>query len=325
MVYEIVLTESCTRKCPFCTLEQSNYTESIQNIEKYHQLILYNQKKRGNKNYDISLFGGEPLLNIDGIKKCVELFDKENCEITLYTNADLIDKIYSEDFLKRINVQISTYDIFKDEQKYIDIVNSLNCKTIQFAYTFSDVDIDRIYDFINICESIGVSYKTSISHTMSSWNSISEDSLYKKIFDFYLYYARRFYEKSFSLNLPRSIKKEFTQATDFLYNYTACIKTCISSNKQVFSHGLLCGSCLKTFKKDIKNEIPDGCKNCDYKSVCTKSCIAQHINSVVPKKLCCIEKAKIEAMLCFIDEKSNDFNMRRLVQYNVDKMNGIIR
>lgn len=324
MLYEIILTKSCTRHCAFCTIEQSNYIETIENIKKYYNWILNIQEKRGNQNYDISLFGGEPLLNINGIKKCIELFYKENCEITLYTNGDLLDKVYNKKFLQRINIQISVYDIFKNTQKYIDIINKLKCKSIQFAYTFSNIDINKIYDFVQICESIGINYKISISHTAASWINMSEKDVYNKIFDFYLWYGRRFYTKAFSLTLPKPIKKEFTQATDFLYNSTSNIKTCISKNKYVFSNGLMHGSCEKIFNINLKDEIPAGCDNCLYKHICTKSCLAELVCSTVPKKLCLIEKAKIEAMLYLINEKSLEFNMRRLVQYNIDKMNGIL-
>ena len=133
-----------------------------------------------------------------------------------------------------------------------------------------------------------------------------------------------FYNRKYSLILPLPIKKEFTQAIDLMFNYTSNIKTCLSQNKHVFFHGLRIGPCIKMFHKYVRNEIPNGCANCKYKNVCSKSCLAEHVNYVVPIKLCTIEKAKIEAALSVINEHALDYKMKKLVQYQIDKMNNAI-
>ena len=66
------------------------------------------------------------------------------------------------------------------------------------------------------------------------------------------------------------------------------------------------------------------CANCKYKNVCSKSCLAEHVNYLVPIKLCTIEKAKIEAALSIINEHALDYKMKKLVQYQIDKMNNAI-
>ena len=284
------------------------------------------QQSRGNKHFIVSLFGGEPLLNIPGIEKCVDLFKNQDCDIMLYTNADLIDSIYDKDFLQYLTIQISAYEIFSDCAKYRTILSILQskCIRVQLAYTFSQLDISKIDEFIDICRKLNVDYKISISHTADSWNKISCEDLYKYVFDYFYNSIDSFYNRQYSLILPLPIKKEFTQAIDLMFNYTSNIKTCLSQNKHVFFHGLRIGPCIKMFHKYVRNEIPNGCANCKYKNVCSKSCLAEHVNYVVPIKLCTIEKAKIEAALSVINEHALDYKMKKLVQYQIDKMNNAI-
>lgn len=326
MIYEITLTDACTRHCDFCTLKQNNYIESIVNIEKYYNDIMKIQQSRGNKHFIVSLFGGEPLLNILGIEKCIELFKDQNCDIMLYTNGDLIDTIYNKDFLQHLTIQISAYEIFSNHLKYQTMLSMLQskCKHIQLAYTFSQLDISKINDFIDICKKLNVDYKISISHTTDSWNEISYEDLYKYVFNYFYNAIDNFYNKQYSFILPLPIKKEFTQAIDLIFNYKANIKTCLSQNKYVFFHGLHVGPCIKMFHKHIENEIPNGCIDCKYKNVCSKSCLAEHVNHTVPMKLCAIEKAKIEAALSVINKYSTEYKMRKLVQYQINKMNNAI-
>lgn len=323
MIYEITLTNNCTRSCSFCTLEQSSYVESLDNIKKYYKLILTNQNNRGNKYFIISLFGGEPLLNIPGVKLCIDLFKNKNCDIWLYTNGDLINSIYNELYLQYLNIQISAYDIFNNVKKYQVMINNLKtkCKYIQLAYTFSENDIHNIDIFINICKELNINYKISFSHTLSSWKNITNDMLYNYIFKYYLNTTLNFYNNNFSFILPNAISKPFTQATDLLFNYKSNIKTCISKNKMVFANGLYVGSCIKLFKKNIIDDIPYNCIKCLYKNVCSKSCLAEHINKIVPEKLCIIEKSKIDVMMYIIDKYASDIKMKKLVQYQIDKMN----
>lgn len=325
MLYEIILSEKCTRQCAFCTLKQTDYIESIDNINKYYKHIINYQSLHGNQYFFISLFGGEPLLNISGVKHCVQLFRNKNCDINLYTNADLIELLYDKDFTQHLTVQISAYEIFSNVTKYKDILKKLKCKRIQFAYTFSEIDINKINEFILICKSLNVDYKFSFSHTASSWNNMSINQIYQYIFDYYVNAMNSFYENSQSLIIPKTLNREFTLATDLLFNYKSYIKTCISQSKQVFNRGLMIGPCIKLFYKTVRNNIPYNCLLCQYKNVCSKSCIDEHINGNVPEKLCIIEKAKIESMLYIINQHATEYKMKKIVQYNIDKMNGVYK
>jgi len=106
-------------------------------------------KNAKQESFKISIFGGEPLLNLDGIKQIVDGFkDYEQCEdIVITTNADDFKTILNEKWIHEVSWHISAYDFMSDPGKYKNLAKVLGPSLKQIQYTFSENDIDQIKDF----------------------------------------------------------------------------------------------------------------------------------------------------------------------------------
>jgi len=90
MTYEFIATTKCNRNCSFCWVEKSSYVASKDDAFKFVDEV----KKLecgGQRKFKISLFGGEPLLNLEAIGIIIKAFEDDNrCQINISTNGDLI-------------------------------------------------------------------------------------------------------------------------------------------------------------------------------------------------------------------------------------------
>ena len=121
--YELILTDKCTRNCSFCNNKQSQFVASLEQVQAFYNQVIARQKGHPLSVYQISIFGGEPTLNIDALDLTVKLFIDKPCKIVIYTNADLIDQILDKPYISRVVLQISAYDIFSNLEKYLNVIN----------------------------------------------------------------------------------------------------------------------------------------------------------------------------------------------------------
>ena len=134
MVFEVHLTDSCNRSCPFCSFAKNSFIETHDNIVKFCREI----ERRSPDRFQINLFGGEPLVNSKEVKYIIDFFrENDNCKIWLFTNGDLFNEIGDRRYLDRIHAQISVYDIFTRLDKYRPWLDNLDNDRIRFTYTFT--------------------------------------------------------------------------------------------------------------------------------------------------------------------------------------------
>jgi organic radical activating enzyme len=300
MIYELILTTSCTRKCSFCYVKQTAFSISYTDVDNFYNEI----KKDNNTSYTISLFGGEPLLNINIVKYAIEKFKDENCKIMLYTNADLIDNLKNYEYLNRIYISITTYDIFIDIDKYKKILDTFDKSRCRFSYTFDETNLNLVNNFIKICTELQVKYKIAFSHSINSWKSLSAKQIFQTIYDLYLVRINNFIHNNLlnknsllDMQLELLLKKQIELNTSPNIKEVTCIDT-----KKTFYNGKFIGHCIRClYQPIIYNNLI--CSDCKYKAVCSKGCIAEHMDTV-PEKLCSIEKAGFSATnLLFNDKK----------------------
>lgn len=105
--FEFVLTQQCNLDCKYCYVEKKNTYMSVDTFENTHLNNLYTiLNNKHDREFEITLFGGEPLLNWDVAKHIIEWGDiVANCKrIKLFTNGLLLDE-EKVDILRRFNVE----------------------------------------------------------------------------------------------------------------------------------------------------------------------------------------------------------------------------
>ena len=107
-VVELSITEKCNLGCPYCYVANKNkfmnYDTFLNVVSKIKQYCL----QSGEKDYIISYFGGEPLLNFELIKKAHEYFKNDPmCRMeTIISNMSLLNsEIY--EYIKTNNIGVS--------------------------------------------------------------------------------------------------------------------------------------------------------------------------------------------------------------------------
>lgn len=281
MTYELILTDNCNRNCSFCDIKKTDYVETAENIRKFYST--FDRSSR----YTLILFGGEPLLNIDGINEIMHLTENDNCEVKLITNGDFIDRFSQTYHNDRIKVQVSAYDIFKDFQKYKKISDIIGDR-LNLSYVFTEDDSDRVGEFKEICDRIGVKYIYNLSHSERSWKNIDTETLRKKISDlaYYEIMSRRL------VVLDRYVKRfiELRQKGDIQE------RCCIDPGKEILHRGKITRGCVLFEELNIQDVISSvgRCSDCYYRKMCFKSCFYERNHCDVPDKLCLIEKTLID-------------------------------
>lgn len=109
LVLEIALTDACNLGCVYCYVRNKKSKLSIKRLEDfYYHDISPLLARFGETEYCVSLFGGEPLMAIPELKKCVGLFKQDpNCKyIVLISNLLLLTE-HLRDWIKNANIGVS--------------------------------------------------------------------------------------------------------------------------------------------------------------------------------------------------------------------------
>ena len=105
---EISLTEKCNLGCPYCYVANKMTFMTKEIWDKGYNDLADFLKRSGNPEFQISFFGGEPMLNWDMIEYIVpQLKADKRCKgMNIITNMTMIDE-YKANYLKENGVGIS--------------------------------------------------------------------------------------------------------------------------------------------------------------------------------------------------------------------------
>lgn len=305
MVYELVLTDSCNRHCPFCYVKHNGYVETEENIKKFiNHVKQTNQDK--NERFSINLFGGEPFLNYRGIKMvCDNFLSDYRCNILIITNGDLITKENIEE-IRKCSIHLSTYDIFDKSSwsRYSWIYNQFKNSICQ--YTITADDIEKVHKLKEIYRTLGMNYHLRFSHDPDSWKSMSESEIYDAVYKLTLTELDE-YITNFSNLTPRAqdfLDYHLIRYCAGLFDRNMEENFCAFNRKQCgklsFYKGEFVGPCIRLIGKQL-DFSGLGCKSCRHYRICSKSCFAEITNFGVNSKLCSIEKARFDAIYFFMN------------------------
>lgn len=311
--FEFILTEKCNRKCPFCYVSKTDFCSTITDIGIFYDLI--KTKVSVGEKYAINIFGGEPLTNQFILKKLIDKFRYENCELHLFTNGDMLTKEYYETYLYNVFLHITAYDIFINRKKYEDILEYVDKNKIMLSFTFDQYSIDNVKIFIDIIRNMGVKYKVAFSHDAKSWDKIDINVMYDKIYSVYQYEMDILSKNAMNDNYDMSklLAPKLGRILEKLYNYNDVDYFCFDS-KEVFYNGKFIGWCIRYKDSTPYRTIPIRCTSCQYRYMCNKSCPAEYVCGDIPLKLCIIEKAGFESVMDYISTNKTKLGIKKFLK-----------
>lgn len=120
LITEFVVTEKCNLNCEYCYMKNESTFMSMDAVHKFIENVPKMMKIYRCKDYHISYFGGEPLLNWDVVKEAIQLFNNEElCESQVIITNGLLLTQEIIDFAKANNVGFSwSFDgMWQDENR----------------------------------------------------------------------------------------------------------------------------------------------------------------------------------------------------------------
>ena len=316
--YQIFLTEKCNRQCSFCYINKNDYVETAQNIEKF--ILEVKKQNERSSSFSIDLFGGEPLLNMNGIKQIVEGFSTyRNIQINLITNGDFIEKLYDYEYLQRIKVRVTAYDFFYDTQKYSSIVEEFKSRDIienlSFSYTFTSKDFQHINTFIDFCRNHKVKSSVRFSHDKKSWKDVTTNVIYSTLYSFYDQQFKTFYNKT-TFDIQESISNQLRRFIQCLFDDNVQECNCMTETNKVFYRGKFINTCIRFLETNLKKHyFLNRCQSCQYKTICSKSCVAEYEANDVDEKLCIIQKVLFDVLSKNFLDYENDHRLNQIISY----------
>jgi radical SAM protein with 4Fe4S-binding SPASM domain len=105
---EVSVTEKCNLGCPYCYVANRPTWMSKEVFDKGIKDVHKLMERSGDKDYYVSFFGGEPMLNWDLIQHAVPVLqaDPKNTGINIITNLTMVDEEKAA-WIKENNVGIS--------------------------------------------------------------------------------------------------------------------------------------------------------------------------------------------------------------------------
>lgn len=148
IIFHIILTNQCNKRCEYCDLDFSNNTISYENIDIFIDYI--NKKHRNFWEIRINFFGWEPMLEFEKIQYIIEKISVKNIFYSIGTNGVLfwVDKYL---FLKNNHVEIQ-YSIDSQtyytllEQKYIDVED----ENFSVNFILNPNDIEKSFEIFDL-------------------------------------------------------------------------------------------------------------------------------------------------------------------------------
>mgnify|MGYP000150215801 CR=1 FL=1 len=343
--YTIILTYDCNFACIYCYERLRNIISpeymDIETAERTASYIEKQAKKFEAKNITITLYGGEPLLNIKvGLKilNRIKSFCEKNdikLRLKLITNGSLMSREIVEELLNyNLNyIQITidgTKEVhdkrrpFKSKKgsfntiikNLLDTVDISPPGSILIRFTLDKMTYKNFPNFIDYLLSLGlkdkvklgIGYLTGIpdGSPCAKW-VLEEEDLARKMFELWkiaMEKGFRYYGKvSHNICAAKAISSEIIDPKGDVYKCWGLI-----NNEKFCVRNINEDDYRPIFYEYIERELPQKCKKCNLLPYCSGGCFEQaYIKTGNPFNITCVNayRLKVELKL-YVMERYRD-------------------
>lgn len=248
----LIPSYKCNLNCPHCDIHN---IKEIFNEDNFFTILKQIESK------EVILFGGEPLLNKQIFKRCIET----NKITSISTNLLLLDEEYIE-LIKKYKINIATswnpkrfseleYHIWKEKLKLLS-KNHLSCTVLitltQDLFDYDDTDLTMIFQEIDNTSAVdGIQFEHLVDNKMpSNFHQKADEWLCK------WYYKWNFKIKNIT----------FEQINNWCFDcskvYTLKPSGNLVKGCPQFSKAIICEDCLTCSLSNI-------CKPCSLQQNCS--------------------------------------------------------
>lgn len=212
---ELLITDGCNKKCSYCIRRHSSNMMSFETATTIIDKALLNSKF----NKAVSLFGGEPTLNIDLMNRLIDHYG-DRIWFSTITNGNYMNIKNGIDVINKLgSIHISieltetAYNAFRgssDVRSLILSTKDLKCRRIVFNASYNGLifdDVDEMKENIKLIEELG--HELHIYHMKANYDGFSNDMndyinkfiMMRDIYpDFFNNIVNNYKDKYFSLN-----------------------------------------------------------------------------------------------------------------------------
>ena len=212
MKYSLCITLRCNLNCQYCYLVKKNSTMPLQTAREITDFIF--KKNPPGEKLRISLSGGEPLLEVDLVKKITGIienhpsYDKENVEISVVTNGTVFSpetEKYLLDHKMRLCISCDgpsqVHNIFRSFPNGEESSSVVEKTLTRAKESFPDMSVHAVYHprtlqylplVVEYFSSLGIRQIHLSSDLSAPWTGKETDLLshiYPLIADRYIHYA----------------------------------------------------------------------------------------------------------------------------------------
>lgn len=151
----LLLTNKCNFKCLFCHGEGMEINESLSLDQEQIKMLLTQGQSNGC--HTISLSGGEPLINFDGLTKIIETCNQMNYtpSIKIITNGALINNKFIEIiqlYKGNIYINLSVHSLYEDKFDFITKTSNQYPKVMSGIESLVNAEIDFRLNYVVLKE-----------------------------------------------------------------------------------------------------------------------------------------------------------------------------
>lgn len=311
----MLVAQNCNLRCSYCYADEGKYQNcGSMDINTAKKAIDFLIEKSKSKQLGVCFFGGEPLLNVELIKKIIEYCHKKQKEtgkefgFSMTTNGTLINKEIEDFIIKnKIKVQISidgdkknhdsnryysgkigSYETVLKKTEYLRKNGLLDARG---TITKKGLDLVYTYDFLK-----SIDFKSiALSPAFNLLTAKEYDMLADSFIDFYLDFEKRIKEKKY--DEVKNNRMFMTQLSDIHYSKIrtkACgagknlyaidingdIYPCqrfVGNTKMIIGNIFNSNNKQEDFLKKTSISTFKKCSNCWIRNLCVGGCIHDNL------------------------------------------------
>lgn len=334
----LFLSYRCTRRCNYCyAFHQVGYGNEMEMDENtFSRLLDWIPEVWEVNNVKVNVInflGGEPLLRTDRIKKIMDSVYKntDGMQGLVNTNGDLVDSVNWGDLedIQWITTNITDISIEELTRRMKIVSERSNVKGQTITVTLDDYNLERIVDISrfgiengyrlryqrNLYKELDIQYKKRLLKKYHEVCDLSEDYIMRG------YYVHTTFLLDTLISLWELESSPYPCGKRLATVYPdgtvgPCIRDHSFKTGTIFDANPLSKIQCEIFHYDAaKPDLPDECRECEFKTVCQGGCPYDKLlfsGTSSGKSIVCDIHKEIIPRLRYLDTLVNQPNMRAI-------------